>query len=146
MAKYGKKKNLRKKINPEKSNKMIYAVAVGLGIIFVVFIVFMLSGDHTPQDKETLIKHTLKYLEKTTGVSDVKINAPENTVTVIYEETEKMDHARVAQYAGLKLSNKLKDETVKVVLAKGNEESVEYTYLIKNGDVEKVIAGKNADK
>jgi uncharacterized membrane protein YkgB len=33
-----------KKINPEKSNKMIYAVAAGLGIILIVFFTLTIIG------------------------------------------------------------------------------------------------------
>lgn len=146
MAKRTNKKNLRKKINPEKSNKMIYAVTIGLGIIFVAFLIFMLSGESTPENKEAFMKKTLTYLEKTTGVLEVKVDAPNNLVTIVYEDQEKMDFTKVAQYAGLKLSNRMKNETFKVILSKDERPNVQYTFLATNGKIHEVITGADTPK
>ena len=146
MAKRTNKKNLRKKINPEKSNKMIYAVAVGLGIIFVAFLIIMMSGESTPENKEEFIKKTLKYVEKTEGVLDMAIDVDANQVTIVYEEKEKINFAKVAQYAGLKLSHRMPDETFKVILAKDERDNVQYTFLIKDGNVEQAIKGQASGK
>jgi hypothetical protein len=146
MAKRTNKKSLRKQINPEKSNKMIYAVAAGLGVIFVAFLIFMLSGDSKPESKEDFMKNTLAYLEKTEGVLDVAFDVPSNQVTIVYEEKEKMDFTRVAQYAGLKLSNRMTEETFKIVLAKDERDNIQFTFLIKDGNVDQVLKGNTVNK
>ena len=125
---------------------MIYAVAIGLGIIFVAFLILMLSGVSTPENKEAFMKKALAYLEKTDGILDVNIDAPNNLLTIVYEEKEKMDFTKVAQYAGLKLSHRMREETFKVVLAKDERSEIQYTFLIKDGNVQQVIEGKKTDK
>ena len=49
-----KKKKFTKKINPEKSNKMIYAVAGGLALLVIIALVFIISGDKVVNKKELM--------------------------------------------------------------------------------------------
>jgi len=142
-----KKKKFKRKINPEKSNKMIIAVAVGVGIVMAAFILIMIlsSGNSTaPVDKTEIMKGTLKYLETTNGIAGVKYYPEQNKVVIIYEGYKESlrDYPRVVQFAGLKLSNKLGDEELTMVLAKDKEEHAIRSYTIKNGRIltEKILS------
>jgi hypothetical protein len=137
MSKSKRKKKWRKKINPEKSNKMIYAVAGGLVIVFIAFVFVMLRGGSSapPEDKENFFGDILKYIRRVDGFVDMKIDAPQNRVTIVYQEKERVDFVKIAQYAGMKLSNELKDETVEIRLAKNSEDNVQYTFRFQNGRI-----------
>ena len=102
------KKKFKKKVNPEKSNKMIIAVIVGLVIFFTVLF-FITTGKKVPTDKKELISNTLSYLKKSGGILDTVIFPDENKVIIVYNSYMKeIDYHRVARFAGLKLSNKIK--------------------------------------
>jgi hypothetical protein len=135
MSKSKRKKKWRTTINPERSNKMIYAVAGGLVIVFIAFVFVMLRGGSSapPEDREKFFGDTLKYIRRVDGFVDMKIDAPQNRVTIVYQEKERVDFVKIAQYAGMKLSNELKDETVEIRLAKNSEENVLYTFRYQNG-------------
>jgi hypothetical protein len=135
MSKSKRKKKWRTTINPEKSNKMIYAVVGGLVIVFIAFVFVMLRGGSSapPEDKEKFIGDTLKYIRRVDGFVDLKIDAPQNRVVIVYQEKERVDFVKIAQYAGMKLSDKLRDETVEVRLAKNAEDNVQYTFRFQNG-------------
>ena len=142
-----KKKKLKKKINPEKSNKMIIAVAVGVVIVMAVFFIIMIvgSGNTTVSgDKTALMKRMLKYLETTDGIAGLKYYPDQNKVVIIYEgyKESQQNFPRVAQFAGLKLSNKMGDEEVTIVLAKDKEGQAIRSYTIKNGRIliEKILS------
>ncbi|MGD2088136.1 MAG: hypothetical protein PVH61_18300 [Candidatus Aminicenantes bacterium] len=143
----GKKKKFKKKINPEKSNKMIIAVAVGVVIVMVAFFIIMIlgSGDSTvPEDKGQLMKRMLKYLETTDGIAGLKYYPEQNKVVIIYESYKESlhDYPKVVQFAGLKLSHKMGDEALTMVLAKDTEEQAIRSYTIKNGRIltEKILS------
>ena len=138
--KMGKKKKLKRKINPEKSNKMIIAVAVGVVIVMAVFFIIMIlgSGDSTaPEDIGELMKRTFKYLETTDGIAGLQYYPEQNKVVIIYEsyKESRQNYPKVAQFAGLKLSNKMGDEELIVVLAKDKEEQAVRSYTIKSGRI-----------
>lgn len=134
MSKSKRKKKWRAKVNPEKSNKMIYAVAGGLAILFVAFVFIMLRGGGAPpENREKYIGDTLKYIRRADGFVDMKIAAQQNRVTIVYQEKERIDFVKIAQYAGMKLSNKLVDETVEIRLARDREDNLEHTFRYKNG-------------
>ena len=135
-----KKKKLKRKINPEKSNKMIIAVAVGVVIVMAAFFLIMIlgSGSSTaPVDKAGLMKRQLKYLETTNGIAAVKYYPEQNKVVIIYEGYKESlhDYPRVVQFAGLKLSNKMGNEELTMVLAKDKEEHAVRSYTIKSGRI-----------
>jgi hypothetical protein len=141
------KKKLKKKVNPEKSNKMIIAVAVGVVIVMAVFFIIMIlgSGDSTaPEDKGELMKRMLKYLETTDGIAGLKYYPDQNKVVIIYEgyKESRENYPKVAQFAGLKLSHKMGDEELTVVLAKDKEEQAVRSYTIKKGRIltEKILS------
>jgi hypothetical protein len=143
----GKKKKFKKKINPEKSNKMIIAVAVGVVIVMAVFFIIMIlgSGDSAPpEDKGELMKRMLEYLETTDGIAGLKYYPEQNKVVIIYEgyKESRQNYPKVAQFAGLKLSNKMGDEELTVVLSKDKEEQAVRSYTVKSGRIltEKILS------
>jgi hypothetical protein len=143
----GKKKKFKKKINPEKSNKMIIAVAVGVVIVMAVFFIIMIlgSGDSAPpEDKGELMKRMLEYLETKDGIAGLKYYPGQNKVVIIYEgyKESRQNYPKVAQFAGLKLSHKMGDEELTVVLSKDKEEQAVRSYNIKSGRIltEKILS------
>lgn len=134
------RKKIRKKINPERSNKMIYAVGAGLIIVFSIFF-FLFTGKTEISDKPALMKDTLKYLNKTEGLTDIKYFPEKNSISIYYksfkpkEKKKKPDYQRIALYAGLKLSNKIGSENVTVELFSDRSPDPELILLFKNGKV-----------
>lgn len=127
------KKKFKKKINPEKSNKMIYAVVGGLIIFFTVLVILMTSSK-TPRDKKELISNTLSYINSSGGINETKIYPDTNRVVIVYNSfVKKVDFVSIARFAALKLSNKLKGEEIEVVLSKDEEKDTEYSFISKNG-------------
>lgn len=132
------KKQFRKKINPENSNKMIYAVTVGLLILFAT-IFFMSTGDTSPENKKGAMEDTLAYLKKTEGISSLILEPDENRVKLYYiqdsKETKKTDYKRITIFAGMKLSNKLKDEKFRFELIDYIKKDPQLIIVFKNGRV-----------
>lgn len=130
-----RKKKFKKKINPEKSNKMIIAVGVGVVIVFSV-IFFLMMGPQTPGNKAKTMENTLKYLKKTTGIMAIKTFPEQNRALIVYDSAEtKPDFVTIARYAALKLSYKIGNEEIIVELSKDREEQAVYTAVAKNGEV-----------
>ncbi|UCH93649.1 MAG: hypothetical protein JSV88_25720 [Candidatus Aminicenantes bacterium] len=135
-----KKKKFKKKVNPEKSNKMIIAVAIGVVIVMALFFLLMITssgGGKAPVDKGELMKRTLKYLDTAEGISQLKYYPDQDKVVIIYEsyKEDKQDFQKIARYAGLKLSHKMGDEELTLVLAKDKEEQAVRSYTIKGGRI-----------
>ena len=127
------KKKFKKKVNPEKSNKMIIAVVVGVVILFTA-IFFITTGEKAPTDKKELISNTLSYLKKSGGILDTLIFPDENRVIIVCNSYIKdIDYNTVAKFAGLKLSNKIKNVEIEVILSKDKKENETHVFTTKNG-------------
>ncbi|MCP4216045.1 MAG: hypothetical protein GY765_15445 [bacterium] len=131
-----KKKKLMKRVNPEKSNKMIFAVGGGFLLLIVVFMFFVFSGDSVT-DKKELFQDTLEYLEGSEGITEVKRLPDENKVIIIKERRLKgheikKDFEKIARYAALKLSYKLENEEITVLLCDVKEDNP--IYQVKRND------------
>ncbi len=129
-----KKKRILQKINPEKSNKMIYAVGIGLVIIFTVFFILISRGTD-PENKKELLSGVLRYLTKTQGIIDLVILPEKNNVQIRYDGLDRKDFFKITTYAGIKLSLELKGEKIKVELFRDNEKRPVYTIFLKNGTI-----------
>ena len=129
------KKNLRKRINPEKSNKMIYAVGGGLAIFFALILFLVMRSGTIPSDPTEIMTSTLKYLEKTGGVRDVIREPLADRVTIVYEPVEKVDIIMVTQYAGIRLSHRLPGHELEVRLGRFRPDNLEYIFWVKDGKV-----------
>jgi hypothetical protein len=122
------------KINPEKSNKMIYAVVIGLGIVFVGFLLLVTGG--TPADgKGGLMAEVLNYLKKTQGIEKLEMMPESNTVQIRYDSQDPKDFVKIAAFAGIKLSLRLKKELVKVELFKDNGDMPEKVIFCRDGRI-----------
>lgn len=129
-----KKKNWRRQINPEKSNKMIIAVGIGLTILFVAF-VLLTTGSGGSKNKAEQMYDSLNYLKKTGGIFDVRIVPEHNRVKIIYDSQDKKDFTKIARFAGLKLSNKLKSQRLEIQLIRENQDTPHYRVVLENGQV-----------
>ena len=123
-----------RKVNPEKSNKMIYAVAAGLAVILLVFllsIVFTSSGG----DKKQALQKTLTYLKNTEGLVEIKTIEAENLVVIVFNSDSKnaKNFEKIAHFAALRLSYKLPD--CQVQLAKNQATQIVYSIQVKNGTI-----------
>lgn len=132
-----KKKNLKKKINPEKSNKMIIAVGVGVIIVFTILFLVILSPGEAPKDKAAVMEDTLEYVKNGDGIIALKTYPEENRAVVIYDsfQEKKFDFVKIARYAAIKLSHKMGDLQVTLVLAKDKEDQPTYTIVLKQGRI-----------
>jgi preprotein translocase subunit SecF len=137
-TKRSKKKKFKKKINPEQSNKMIYAVVAGLILLVAVYLFFTIKSD-TVVDKKELMQDTLEYLKTTDDIRDVKVLPDQNKVVIVHEtitkQNEYKDFPKIARYGGLKLSNKLGEEELTVVLCETTEKNPVYSVVLKGGRV-----------
>lgn len=125
------KKKYQKKVNPEKSNKLIYAVAVGLLVVFSLFFI-LITKEKQPENKEELLKNSLDYLQKVNGIIDLKILSSENKIVIVYDNNIKNDFKRIAIFAGLKVSRRLRKERIEVVLARVKETDMVYSFIFEN--------------
>jgi len=137
-TKRSKKKKFKKKVNPEQSNKMIYAVVAGLAILIIVFLFFTIRSD-TVVDKNELMSKSLKYLKKTDGIKELKIFPEENRVIIIHDRITKQnknqDFPKIALYAGIKCSHKLGEEELTVLLCEYKEDNKVYSVVLKDGRI-----------
>jgi len=130
-----KKKKLRKKINPEKSNKMIYAVAAGLALLIVIFLIFTISKEKVV-DKNELMTKTLDYVKKQGGIKELKLFPDESKVIIVYDPfVQKKNFRTIARYAGVRLSNKWGEEPLIVVLCENEEANKVYSVVLSDGRV-----------
>jgi len=130
-----KKKKLRKKINPEKSNKMIYAVAAGLALLIVIFLIFTISKEKVV-DKNELMTKTLDYVKKQGGIKELNLFPDESKVIIVYDPfVQKKNFRTIARYAGVRLSNKWGEEPLIVVLCENEEANKVYSVVLSDGRV-----------
>ncbi|MCK5003508.1 MAG: hypothetical protein KAS21_00370 [Candidatus Aminicenantes bacterium] len=132
------KKRLNRRINPEKSNKMIWAVSSGLLILFVTLFITSIGTDSI-SDKTELYKNTLSYINKIEGITDVESIPEINSVKIFYDpdpnSRSMIDYKKMAVFAGVKLSNKLKGEKITFQLIRKLEKKVELTFSVQDGKV-----------
>jgi len=123
-----------RKINPEKSNKMIYAVAAGLAVIILVFLLSIVFTNSSGDKKQALQK-TLAYLKNTEGLVEIKTIETENRVVIVFNSDSKnaKNFEKIAHFAALRLSYKLPD--CQVQLAKNLVTQIVYSIQVKNGAI-----------
>ncbi|MCK5222079.1 MAG: hypothetical protein KAR14_10895 [Candidatus Aminicenantes bacterium] len=133
-----KKKRLNRRINPEKSNKMILAVSGGLLILFVTLFITSIGNDSI-RDRKTLYKNTLSYINNIEGITDVESIPETNSVKIFYDpdpnSRSMIDYKKMAVFAGVKLSNKLKGEKITFQLIKKISKKVKLTFAVQDGKV-----------
>ncbi len=136
------KTSVLNRINPDKSNRMVIAVSVGFGIIFLIWAIYMLSsGKKGPP--QAVAEDVLAYLEKTEGITMTQINMEENRVDIRYDYSKTGDFVRICRYAALKLSNSLPDQPITVSLTPEKPQaSPVYRCRVKAGTLESEWLGE----
>jgi len=124
-----------KKINPRKSNKLIYAVAAGLAVIFIVFFMVIFSTGNHSGKKNKILQNTLSYLRKTDGLLEIKTFEAEHRAVIVFNSDSKNanNFEKIAHYAALRLSYKLPD--CQVQLAQNRATQIVYSIQVKNGTI-----------
>ena len=123
-----------RKVNPQKSNKMLYAVAAGLALILAFFLLSIFftggsgNGDKLPAD-------TLAYLKGTEGLVETRIMAAEKKALIVYNSDSKNagNFEKIAYYAALRLAGHWPD--CQVLLAKNQASQIVYAVRVKNGAI-----------
>lgn len=122
---------------------MIIAVAFGLLIVFgTLFFVF--TGDESPVDKEGAMTNAMEYLEDSDYITEVKHLPEQNKVVLIYDanaDPNKVDVKKVARFAAIKLSNKVKNIEISIALVKNTDKKAieEFTVFAQNGQLLRII-------
>jgi hypothetical protein len=121
-----------RKVNPQKSNKLIYAVAAGLGIVLIVFFTLIITSGNSGSANK-LPAGTLAYLKNTEGLVEIKIMDAEKKALIVFNSDSKNagNFEKIAYYAALRLSRHWPD--CQVLLAKNLATQIIYSIQIKNG-------------
>jgi hypothetical protein len=127
-----------RKVNPEKSNKMIYAVAAGLAVILIAFFMSILFTGGGAGDKKQALQKTLAYLKSTEGLVEIKTVEAENRVVIVFNSDSKNagNFEKIAHFAALRLAYKLPD--CQVQLARNQATQIIYSIRVKNGAIASV--------
>jgi len=128
-----KKKGLKKKINPEKSNKMIYAVGFGVLILFIVGVIFILNEDK--KITEDPILGTLKTLKESDKIIDVRLNKDKSdTLNIIIKEKSK-ELMRFIKKEAIDLSGRKRKIEFEFIISIEKIEKKIYSLKVKDGDI-----------
>lgn len=122
-----------RKVNPERSNKMIYAVAGGLAIVLLIFFTLIIVGARGGRGGS--MAKALGYLKNTEGLIAVKAMDGEKRALIVFNSDSKNagNFEKVAHYAAVRLSRDWPD--CQVQLARNRAERVVYQVLVRNGAV-----------
>jgi len=133
-----KKKKFNRRINPEKSNKMIWAVSIGL-LIIVMILFFTFTGGDSVSNRQEFFDNTLKYLKRTEGITTIESSPDTSSVKIFFEPDPNsragIDYKKAAIYAGIKLSNKLKGEKLVFRLIKDPGKTTELLFIVQDGKI-----------
>jgi hypothetical protein len=148
MAKKYKKSKFRKELKKTlrrnqtiRSNKLIYAVGIGLAIILLVWIILTIGGEKKPHDKEKIILNSISYLKRVASIRDIKVLPAENKVVLVFDieatagGKSTLDFKKMARYAGIRISNELKTEEIKVLLSEIRKKEKDYLVTVKDGSI-----------
>jgi hypothetical protein len=123
-----------RKINPQKSNKMIYAVAAGVAAIILIFLLSIVFTSGSGDKKQSLQK-TLAYLKNTEGLVEIKTIEAESRAVIVFNSDSKnaKNFEKIAHFAAMRLANNLSD--CQVQLAKNLVTRIVYSVQVKNGAI-----------
>jgi hypothetical protein len=131
------KKKLKKKVNPEKSNKMIIAVVVGLGILLAVAILVLNQYSPVPST-EKATREFLDYFKSKEGFLQVS-QIRNNQFQVVYSSKIIDDYFSMAKFAGERMSLRLKNTDILLILSEGETSNITRRYTFRNGQVVKEL-------
>jgi hypothetical protein len=121
-----------RKINPQKSNKLIFAVAGGLALVLLVFFTLVIISGRRGGDHESMAK-TLAYLKNTEGLVTIQALDAEQRVIIVFNSDSKNagNFKKIAYYAALRLSAHWPD--CEVQLARNRAERIVYGVRFRGG-------------
>jgi hypothetical protein len=122
-----------RKINPGKSNRMIYLVAGGVALVLLVFFTLAILGGRRGGGRS--MAGILAYLKNTDGLLEVKTLETEKRAVIVFNSDSKNagNFEKVAHYAALRLSRDWPD--CQVQLAKNQAARIVYSVRVKNGAI-----------
>lgn len=127
----GKKKKILKKVNPEKSNKMIYAVAAGLLLIFSGFIYLSVSSN--PIEKHMgIIEDECNSIERSEGV--ISAVGTENSIEVVVDSNKHEDYKGLATFRGKRLSTMFPGRNMTIRVVDKNRKEL-FKMVFRNGRI-----------
>jgi hypothetical protein len=123
-----------RKINPERSNKMIFAVAGGLAVVLLAFFSLIIISGRRGGGHESMAR-TLAYLKNTEGLVAIQALDAEQRAVIVYNSDSKNagNFKKIAYYAALRLSRHWPD--CEVQLARNLTTQIEYVVQIKEGAI-----------
>ena len=127
------KKKFKKKVNPEKSNKMIIAVVVGVGILLAVAILLLNQYSPVPST-EKATRTFFEYFKNKEGIIQVS-QIRNNQFQVIYSGKIIDDYFSMAKFAGERMSLQLKNIEIGLILSEGESSNITRRYRFRNGKV-----------
>jgi hypothetical protein len=121
-----------RKINPERSNKMIYAIAGGLAIVLLAFFTLIIVGGGQGGGSRPMAK-ILSYLKNTEGLMEIRPLEAEKRVLIIFNSDSKNagNFEKIAHYAALRLSRQWPD--CEVLLARNKADRIVYGVRVQGG-------------
>lgn len=128
---------MKKKVNPEKSNKMIIAVVVGLGIVLAVAILLLNQSSPIPST-EKATKKFFEYFKDKEGFLQVS-QIRTNQFQLVYSSKIIDDYFSMAKYAGERMSLRLKNTDILLILSEGESSHITRRYTFRNGKVVKEL-------
>jgi hypothetical protein len=122
-----------RKVNPGRSNKLIYAVGAGLLVILLVFFSLAIIGGRGGRG-DSMAK-TLGYLKNTEGLIAVKAMDSEKRALIVFNSDSKNagNFEKVAHYAALRLARDWPDCEVR--LARNKAEQVVFQVRVRGGEI-----------
>jgi hypothetical protein len=123
-----------KKINPERSNKMIYAVAGGLAVVLLAFFTLIIISGGRGGGSRSMAK-ILSYLKNTEGLIEIQTMEPLKRAVIVYNSDSKNagNFEKVAHYAALRLSRQWPD--CEVQLAMNRIDRIVYSVRVRAGSI-----------
>jgi hypothetical protein len=122
-----------RKINPQRSNKLIYAVGAGLLVVLLVFFTLAILGGRGGRG-DSMAK-TLNYLKNTEGLIAVKAMDADKKALIVFNSDSKNagNFEKVAHYAALRLARDWPD--CEVHLAQNKAEQVVFQVRVRGGEI-----------
>jgi hypothetical protein len=121
-----------RRINPQKSNKLIFAVAGGLAIVLLIFFTLVIISGSRGGDRESMAK-TLAYLKNTEGLVAIKALDAEKRAIIVFNSDSKNagNFEKIAYYAALRLARHWPD--CQVQLARNSAGQIIYGVRFRDG-------------
>lgn len=122
-----------RRVNPGRSNRMIFAVAGGLLVVLLVFFTLVIVGGRGGRGGS--MARSLDYLKNTEGLIAIKAMDAEKRALIVFNSDSKnaKNFEKVAHYAALRLARGWPD--CEVLLARNRAGQVVYRVRVRNGTV-----------